>query len=215
MSSRTRYAAQASAGASLLVPNKSRRVLISNEGGEGVNINTMRPLRNTLLTSLLWSQRMPMQNAHVYVGGLLGVRAEVTLYPRDNRAVVCLSGIPVGGKLNGEAKFDDGFQNVSLDPAFASRLSALRVSIGAITPSDDYSKVSVSVKLPAFLGCHTITVHRVAREGDAICVENAASSGAGEASRLGVGNCDQRGLGTAFGRWRLTWLRERSALHPP
>lgn len=172
----------------------------------------MRHLRNTLLTSLLWSQSTPMQKAPVYSGGLLGVRAKVTLYLRENRATVHLTGMAVGGELNGEATFDDGFSNISLDPAFARRLATLRVSIGAITPSNDMSKVAVSVQLPAFLGRHTITVHRVVHEGDAICVAP-ISTESGKTHRSGVGNCDQRGLGHAFRRWRQTWLRERSALH--
>jgi hypothetical protein len=152
-----------------------------------------------------------MQKAPVYAGGLLGVRATVTLYLRENRATVQLNGMAVGGKLNGEAKFDDDFRNISLDPAFARRLAALRVSIGAITPSNDMSKVAVSVQLPAFLGRHTITVHRVVHEGGAICVAP-LSTETGEVSRGGVGNCDRRGLGHAFRQWRQTWWRERSAL---
>jgi hypothetical protein len=171
----------------------------------------MRHLRNTLLTSLLWSQSTPMQKAPVYAGGLLGVRATVTLYVRENRATVQLNGMAVGGKIDGEATFDEGFRNISLDPAFARRLAALRVSIGAITPSSDMSKVAVSVQLPAFLGRHTITVHRVMHEGDAICVAP-TSVESREASRSVVDTCDRGGLAHGFRQWRQTWWRERSAL---
>ena len=44
-----------------------------------------------------------------YTGGLMGVRADVTLYTTHARAAIRLRGIPVGGVLEGGASYDANY----------------------------------------------------------------------------------------------------------
>jgi hypothetical protein len=94
-----------------------------------------------------------------YTGGLLGVSAHVTLFPRPARAVIQLQGIPVGGTLNGGASYDSDYK-VSLDQDLARKLARLRVHVLCVTPSPEWDYVYVKIRLPLFLGTHTIALAR-------------------------------------------------------
>ena len=96
-----------------------------------------------------------------YTGGLLGVSAEVTLFTKAARASIQLQGIPVGGTLKGGAKYDSDYK-VSLDDDLEKRLSRLHVHVLNVAPSSDWYYVYVVVRLPLFLGTHTITLARKA-----------------------------------------------------
>ena len=106
-----------------------------------------------------------------YTGGLLGVRADVTLYTTHARAAIRLRGIPVGGVLEGGASYDVNY-NVSLDQSLTSRLRKLRVQVLAVAPSATWDRVYVTLRLPLFLGTRTIGLardtsltHRTSRRG--------------------------------------------------
>ena len=90
-----------------------------------------------------------------YTGGLLGVSADVTLFTQQSRAAIRLQGIPVGGVLEGGASYDADYK-VMLDGPLTARLKRLRVRVVAVTPSPEWDHVYVTVRLPLFLGTHTI-----------------------------------------------------------
>lgn len=92
-----------------------------------------------------------------YTGALLGVTADVTLLTRPSRADIRLRGIPVGGLLEGGASYDAEYR-VDLDDDFERRLRRLRVKIISVTPSPAMDHVYVVVRLPFFLGTHTIAL---------------------------------------------------------
>lgn len=95
-----------------------------------------------------------------YKGGLLGVKAELLLFRKQERAVVTLKGIPLGGTISGIARFDkDGF-NVDLDPELELALNRRRVKIEGAGAFHDYSKVWVLIQLPLGLGRHTLSLDR-------------------------------------------------------
>jgi len=94
-----------------------------------------------------------------YSGGLMGVSADVTLFTSTARANIRLQGIPVGGLLEGSASYDADYK-VSLDSALTSRLKRLRVQVLTVAPSPKWEHVYVTVKLPLFLGTHTIELAR-------------------------------------------------------
>ena len=94
-----------------------------------------------------------------YKGGLLGVRANVTLFTRQSRAAIRLQGLPVGGLVEGGASFDSEYK-VLLDDQLTARLARLRVRVLDVIPSASWDHVYVTVRLPMFLGTHTIGLAR-------------------------------------------------------
>ena len=110
----------------------------------------------------------PKSTAMKYNGGILGVRAEVHLNRRLSRVSIELRGAPIGGVLSGSATYDEKY-NVKLDESFADTLASLRVKILAVNPSHDWECVFVRVKLPFFLGRHTIALQRRPREQCGVC----------------------------------------------
>ena len=94
-----------------------------------------------------------------YAGGLLGVSADVTLFTRPARAAIQLQGIPIGGTLKGGASYDSNYK-VSLDDDLARKLARLRVRVLHVTPSPEWDYVYVKIRLPLFLGTHTIALAR-------------------------------------------------------
>jgi len=110
----------------------------------------------------------PKSTAVKYNGGILGVAAEVHLNRRLSRVRIELRGAPIGGVLSGSATYDEDY-NVKLDESFAAALAGLRVKILAVNPSHDWKCVFVRVKLPFFLGRHTIALQRRPREECGVC----------------------------------------------
>ena len=94
-----------------------------------------------------------------YTGGLLGVSADVTLFTRQARAAIRLQGIPIGGVLEGGASYDSEYK-VLLDEPLTARLRRLRVRVLSVTPSPAWDHVYVAIRLPLFLGKHTIVLAR-------------------------------------------------------
>lgn len=95
-----------------------------------------------------------------YEGALLGVKADLLLYRKSERAVVTLKGIPIGGSISGVARFDkDGF-SVDLDRDLEAALRWRRVKIQGAGAFHDFSKVWVLIQLPLGLGRHTLSLDR-------------------------------------------------------
>ena len=94
-----------------------------------------------------------------YTGGLLGVNADVTLFTRQARAAIRLQGIPVGGVLEGGASYDSNY-HVRLDEQLTTRLRRLHVRVLSVIPSPAWDHVYVTIRLPLFLGTHTIGLAR-------------------------------------------------------
>lgn len=95
-----------------------------------------------------------------YHGSLLGVKADITLYPLSERAIITLTGIPLGGKVTGVAKFGKDEVSVELDEQLGKALRWRRVKIEAAGAFHDYSKVWVLIQLPLGLGRHTLSLDR-------------------------------------------------------
>lgn len=95
-----------------------------------------------------------------YQGSLLGVKAEVLLFRKKERAVVTLSGVPLGGSITGVAKFNkDGF-GVDLDAELEAALKRRRITIQGAGALHDYSKVWVMIQLPLRIGRYTLSLDR-------------------------------------------------------
>ena len=107
-----------------------------------------------------------------YSGGLLGVSADVVLVTDESRAAIRLRGVPIGGVIEGGATFDSEHQ-VVLDEALTMRLRRLRVRVLSVTPSDDLDFVYVRIRLPLFLGTHTISLAKASGLGDE-CLDGGA-----------------------------------------
>jgi len=95
-----------------------------------------------------------------YDGKLLGVKASVILDPSSERAIVSLKGLPVGGSINGVAKFKQDGQSVEVDDDMDRALSRRGVSIVNAGAYNDYSYVWVRIKLPMGLGTHRMILPR-------------------------------------------------------
>jgi len=96
-----------------------------------------------------------------FAGGLLGVSARVDLDVASKRAHIRLSGLPLGGTLEGDAEFSDGegSQVVIHEPLRGSlRRRFVRISSAEFNRKTD--TVSVVVKLPLLLGTQRIVLYR-------------------------------------------------------
>lgn len=96
-----------------------------------------------------------------YHGGMLGVKAHVTLYHRQERALVRLEGLPVGGRIAGVAWFKKDGTSVDLDVDLEAALRRRHVCIEGAGALYDESKVWVLVRLPLGLGRRTIVLDRI------------------------------------------------------
>lgn len=96
-----------------------------------------------------------------FVGGLMGVSAEVMLDRVHNRATVSLAGVPVGGRVSGKAEFGvRGEEEIVVYEPLKSVLSRRLVKIVCARHDEATNRVFVTVKLPFVLGRHTIVLHR-------------------------------------------------------
>lgn len=96
-----------------------------------------------------------------FEGGLFGVKAKVLLYPEQERALVQLKGIPIGGPIAGVAWFKPDGMAVELDPEFERLLRRRLVRIESAGAEEGYGAVWVRVRLPRVLGTHTMSLARV------------------------------------------------------
>lgn len=92
-----------------------------------------------------------------YSGSVLGVRADVELFRRPKRASIVLRGLPVGGRLQGGASYNDAYE-VTLDAPLERTLNLLRVNLRSVVPSTNWDRVFVVIRLPLFLGVHNVTL---------------------------------------------------------
>lgn len=96
-----------------------------------------------------------------YRGSLLGVKADVALYRKEDRAYVMLRGIPIGRSVAGDARFKNDGWSVDLDTGLDRALKRRRVKILGAGAFADYSQMWVLIQLPLGLGRHTLTLDRV------------------------------------------------------
>lgn len=116
----------------------------------------------SLVSGWLAAPPAPLLPPEKFVGGLLGVKAEVLLDRNVNRATVSLSGAPVGGRVSGDAEFGQGGEKDVVVHGPLSRVLARRfVKIVDARHDDASDRVFVTVSLPMLLGKHTITLNRV------------------------------------------------------
>jgi hypothetical protein len=91
-------------------------------------------------------------------GSMLGVHARVELLLEERRAKIRLSGLPLGGTLEGEASFDED-NNVVMDDEFACALRRRMVAVVGVQPHVDMQSLQVHVTLP-LLGRRTLRMDR-------------------------------------------------------
>lgn len=96
-----------------------------------------------------------------FTGGLMGVSADVTLCEAEQKAVIKLSGLPLGGTLRGSASFLDGEgSRVVVHEPLKTSLRRRFVRIVATRFDRANDVVEVTVKLPLLLGTQTIRLAR-------------------------------------------------------
>ena len=119
-------------------------------------------LQLQLLASLLQPPNVladAMSNPITFRGGMLGVHARVELLLEEKRALINLTGLPLGGTIEGEATFDDD-HNVVMDEQMDRALRRRLVAIVGVEPHVDFQSLRVRVVLPVF-GERTLKMHRV------------------------------------------------------
>ena len=99
-----------------------------------------------------------------YDGGLLGVKASVTLNRKSETAFVNIRGVPVGESISGMAKFKDDGESVEVESDLYHALGRRGVSIINAGAYKDYSYVWVRVKLPLGLGTHRMILPRTTKQ---------------------------------------------------
>jgi hypothetical protein len=105
--------------------------------------------------------RHTMGRALHYKGGFLGVCAMVELRRQEQRALVTLAGVPVGGQLSGTAWLKPDGQSVVVDPRLQHALRRRAVSIEGAGACTDYSRLWVAVRLPMGFGVRRIELKLV------------------------------------------------------
>lgn len=118
---------------------------------------------HTGLSRTVHGQKRQLYAGHPmrYKGGFFGVQAELLLYRKADYAVIKLKGIPVGGSLNGMARFKDDGWNVELDERLQEALSRRMVQVVGVGAFHDYKKVWVMLKLPLGIGRRQLVLQRV------------------------------------------------------
>ena len=95
----------------------------------------------------------------IYAGRLFGVNAEVALNEHDGVAALELSGVPVGGCLVGQARFNAA-GGVHLDTVLGAALSRRFVSVLSVRRTKE-DVVEVVLRLPV-MGVRKLEMHRFA-----------------------------------------------------
>lgn len=104
-----------------------------------------------------------------FVGGLLGVSADVRLCVGKKTANIELSGIPLGGTLKGVARFQNGhYGDVVVDEPLKTQLRRRFVKIVEARYAEEEDRVFVTVKLPLLLGTQTILLGRAEEKPESV-----------------------------------------------
>jgi hypothetical protein len=106
-------------------------------------------------------QRRPLLRQHsAFEGGLLGVAARVVLREERRDALVSLSGVPIGGRIEGTAWFGRDGQ-VKMDPSMQRALKRRLCAVLEVRAARNRKHVTVRLRVPVF-GARTLVLHRVA-----------------------------------------------------
>ena len=107
-----------------------------------------------------------MPHSTRFVGGMLGVSADVDLCEERGVASIALSGAVLGGTLRGTASFSDGEgTSVVLNEPLKSALRRRFVSIVDVRLDRDANEVIVVVRLPLLLGTRSLKLARAPARG--------------------------------------------------
>lgn len=109
------------------------------------------------IAAALFATIAPSAQSVVYTGALLGVHASATLY--EHHAHIALSGIPMGGKIEGDAVFIDGVGGrVTLEEPLRSALRMRMIEVRSVSqPSDNVIDVVLALPL---IGARTVVLVR-------------------------------------------------------
>ena len=95
-----------------------------------------------------------------FEGGLLGVSADVVLHRDAKVAVISLSGVPIGGRVEGKAELGSGEDDVVIHEPLRGVLARRFVKIVSARHDAATDRVLVTARLPLGLGTHTIVLER-------------------------------------------------------
>jgi hypothetical protein len=133
----------------------------------------MTPLAigSVMLSLLLGSGTLPAAPPERFVGGMLGVSADVQLCYASHHALVKLTGVPLGGTLEGKAEFAEGGMTSGDIVVHEPLKTALRRRFVTVVSAAFVSRdeVHLVVKLPLLLGTKTIILKRVANPRPSVC----------------------------------------------
>jgi hypothetical protein len=97
----------------------------------------------------------------------MGVHADVTLCMDTKHASIKLTGMPLGGTLQGTARFSDGEgSSVVVDEPLRTSLRRRFVNIVGAEFDREQDSVFVKIKLPFLLGTQTIVMIRARDNGE-------------------------------------------------
>ena len=119
----------------------------------------------------VWSLRFPSNPSNPsnpfrfggsqrFEGGLLGVSADVVLHRDAKVAVISLSGVPIGGRVEGKAELGSGEDDVVIHEPLRGVLARRFVKIVSARHDAATDRVLVTARLPLGLGTHTIVLER-------------------------------------------------------
>lgn len=131
---------------------------------EGGGCNTLSRHATTVRRRLASSLDHRAPKEEVFEGKLMGVRALVVLMRAQKKALITLSGIPIGGKATGEAAFEDPSAHeqggVVVSEPLAGVLRRRGVSIVDAAYDKASDTVKVAARLPIFGVCRIVLSRR-------------------------------------------------------
>lgn len=101
------------------------------------------------------------QQTQMYIGGLLGVSAHVTLFKSNRSASIHLVGFPVGGSCHGSATLD-ALGSISITGSLNKMLSRTGMRIVSVDLSVDQKHLWVLAAFPLGLGTRKIELVQIA-----------------------------------------------------